>query len=231
MMLNIASEPMAVPITKPRRAKKPRSTSGASMRDSTLSSRTSAIAASANGTITGSGAVCTCGSACSANTSDTMKVASRAKPIQSARRLCLLCGVRGRRARGHHAGDGDRHEQHVEPEDRAPADEVRERAAEQRPDAEAEHQEAGPGADRGGPALGRRAGVDGCERARHRECRCETLQGTAGQEFGLCLRERDDAGGEAEQHQPGDRRRAVLRSGRQPGRRARCRRRRPPDRR
>jgi hypothetical protein len=44
-MLNIDSEPMATPITNPRRAKKLRSTSGASARDSTISSRTNAAAA------------------------------------------------------------------------------------------------------------------------------------------------------------------------------------------
>ncbi len=40
-----------------------------------------------------------------------------------------------------------RHQQQVEPEYRAPSRIMRERAADQRADAEAEHQEAGPGAD------------------------------------------------------------------------------------
>src|SRR5437016_5153228 len=87
MMLNIDSEPMATPITNPRRAKKLRSTSGASARDSTISIRTNAAAASTNGPTTGSGAAPTCGSACSPKTSDTMNVASKTKPVQSARRL------------------------------------------------------------------------------------------------------------------------------------------------
>src|SRR4249920_3492526 len=80
MMLNIDSEPMATPITNPRRAKKLRSTSGASARDSTISSRTNAAAASTNGPTTGSGAAPTCGSACNPKTSDTMNVASKTKP-------------------------------------------------------------------------------------------------------------------------------------------------------
>jgi len=88
-MLNIDSEPMATPITNPRRAKKLRSTSGASERDSTVSSRTNAVAASANGPTTGSGAAPACGNACSPKTSDTINVASKTKPIQSARRLCV----------------------------------------------------------------------------------------------------------------------------------------------
>ena len=52
-MLNIDSEPMATPITNPRRAKKLRSTNGASARDSTISSRSNAAAASTNGPTTG----------------------------------------------------------------------------------------------------------------------------------------------------------------------------------
>ena len=51
-MLNIASEPIATPITNPRRVKKLRSTSGVLSRDSTTSSRTNAAAASANGPTT-----------------------------------------------------------------------------------------------------------------------------------------------------------------------------------
>ena len=87
-MLNIDSEPMATPMTKPRRVKKLRSTSGASARNSTTSSRKNAIAASTNGPTTESGADAVCGNACRAKTSDTINVASRIKPIQSARRLC-----------------------------------------------------------------------------------------------------------------------------------------------
>ena len=48
-----------------------------------------------------------------------------------------------------------------------------EQAAEQRPDAEAEHQEPGPGGDGGCPALRRRAGIDRSQRAGHGECRRE----------------------------------------------------------
>ena len=61
---------------------------------------------------------------------------------------------------GGETGHGRDHERGVEPEDHAPAREVSERAAEQRPDAEAKHQEAGPCADRCCPALRRRAGVE-----------------------------------------------------------------------
>ena len=89
MMLNIDSEPMTTPITNPRRAKKLRSTSGASTRNSTISSRTNAIAARTNGPTTASGAAFACGRACRANTSDTINVASKTKPIQSVRRLCV----------------------------------------------------------------------------------------------------------------------------------------------
>ena len=77
---------MATPITNPRRAKKRRLTSGASARDSTTSSSNSAIAARTNETTTGSGAARACGNACRAKTSETMNVASKTKPTQSARR-------------------------------------------------------------------------------------------------------------------------------------------------
>ncbi len=88
-MLNIDNEPMTTPITNPRRVKKLKSTSGAAARNSTLSSSTNATAASTNGPTTGSGAVPVCGNACRAKTSDTINVASKTKPIQSARRLCV----------------------------------------------------------------------------------------------------------------------------------------------
>src|SRR5215831_9170348 len=124
-MLNIDSEPMATPMTKLRRAKNVRSTSGALARDSTISGRKNAAAASTNGPIAGSGAALAC-------------------------------------------GHGREHERGIEPEDHAPAREVSERAAEQRPDAEAKHQKAGPCADRCCPALRRRAGVERGQRAGHR---------------------------------------------------------------
>ena len=88
-MLNIDSEPMARPITKPRRAKKLKSTSGAAARVSTLSSRKSAAPASTNGPTTKNGAARACGNACSPKTSETINVTSKTKPIQSARRLLL----------------------------------------------------------------------------------------------------------------------------------------------
>src|ERR671935_127625 len=87
MMLNIASEPTATPITKPRRAKKVKLMSGALARDSPLSRRKTAVAATANQPIGGSGAARACGNACRANTSDTIKVVRNTNPSQSARRL------------------------------------------------------------------------------------------------------------------------------------------------
>ena len=88
-MLNIDSDPMITPITKEGRAKKLRSTSGDAARDSTISSSTSATAASANGPATESGAVRACGTSCSAKTSDTIRVASRTNPRKSGRRPCV----------------------------------------------------------------------------------------------------------------------------------------------
>jgi hypothetical protein len=48
-----------------------------------------AAAASTNGPTTGSGAASTCGSACNPKTSDTMNMASKTKPVQSARQPCV----------------------------------------------------------------------------------------------------------------------------------------------
>src|SRR5215212_3484893 len=50
-------------------------------------------------------------------------------------------GRGARRSRGRHTGNAGQHEWDVEPEDHAPAGDVRERASEQRPHAEAKHQE------------------------------------------------------------------------------------------
>ncbi len=170
-MLNIDSEPMATPMTNPRRAKKLRSTSGASARDSTASSRKNAVAASANGPTTGSGAAPACGSACSPKTSDTINVASKTKPIQSARRLCVPAARAVAEPAEARPAMAVNMSSDVEPEDHAPACDVSEHAAEQRPDAEAKHQEPGPSADRCCPALWRRTGVDRSQSAGHRD-RC-----------------------------------------------------------
>ena len=170
-MLNIDSEPMATPITNPRRAKKLRSTSGASaarLHDQQQDERGRRQYERADD---GERRRSTCGSACSPKTSDTMNVASKTKPVQSVQPCAghAFRGARGRRACGGQTGNGGRHEQDVEPEDHAPAGDVGERAAEQRPDAEAEHQKPGPGADRCSLALRRRAGVDRSQSAGHRE--------------------------------------------------------------
>src|SRR5437016_4011611 len=50
-------------------------------------------------------------------------------------------GPRRRRARKNQASNGGQHEHDVEPEDQPPPREVRERAANERPDAETQHQE------------------------------------------------------------------------------------------
>jgi hypothetical protein len=199
MIENIASEPINTPIMKPRRVKNARSTSGAPARDSTVSSSTSAAAASASGATTASGAVVTCGSACSVNTSDIIKVASRMKPIQSVRWSCAACAPAVAAPAGGLAGNGGQHQRNVEPEDQPPAGGVGDEAADERPDAEAEHQEARPRGDRPCPALRRRAEVDGGERARHQECRRQALQGAPGKQHGFRPGDRDEARGGAEQ--------------------------------
>jgi len=43
--------------------------------------------------VTGNGAARACGNACSPNTSDTINVANKTNPIQSARRLCVFMPV------------------------------------------------------------------------------------------------------------------------------------------
>lgn len=60
-----------------------------------------------------------------------------------------------------------------------------ERAAEQRSDAEAEHQKAGPRGDGGWPSRRRRAGPDRSQGARHGEGGRETLQGPSRQQLVL----------------------------------------------
>jgi hypothetical protein len=89
MRLNIDNEPMATPTAKPRRAKKLRSTSGASARASTFSSRANADAASTNEPTTENGATAACGTPCSAKTNETINVASKTNPTQSVRRPCI----------------------------------------------------------------------------------------------------------------------------------------------
>ena len=106
---------------------------------------------------------------------------------------------------GGETGHGREHEHGVEPEDHAPACEVSERAAEQRPDAEAKHQEAGPCADRCCPALRRRAGVERGQRAGHRDRCREALQGASSQQFSLGASVGNDAGRDDEQRQSGHR--------------------------
>ena len=106
-----------------------------------------------------------------------------------------------RRARGGETRNGGQHERDVEPEDHTPARDMSERAAEQRPDAEAKHQEPGPSADRCCPALRCRAAVDRGQRARHRERRREALQGPPGQQRSLRAGSGNDAGRDAEQRQ------------------------------
>jgi hypothetical protein len=99
------------------------------------------------------------------------------------------------------AGDGAEHQRHVEPEDDAPAGEVRERAADERSEAEAEHQEAGPGTGRGRPTLRWRAGIHGGQGARHCQRGGEPLQGASGEQRRLRAGQRNGARREREQRQ------------------------------
>jgi hypothetical protein len=172
MMLNIDSEPMATPITNPRRAKKLRSTSGTSARDSTISSERGRRQYERADD----------GERCRPHVRQCMQpedqrhhdVASKTRPVQSARRPCVPSAravAPPAEARPAIAANM----QDVEPENHAPARDVGERAAEQRPDAEAEHQKPGPSADGCSPALRRRAGVDRSQSAGHRECCREAL--------------------------------------------------------
>ena len=123
--------------------------------------------------------------------------------------------VAGARAQDHDGHSGP-HEESVEPEDRAPAHDVGKRAADERSDTEAEHQEPGPGADRRRPTLRRRAGVDRGQGARHRERRREALQAPSGQQRGLCAGDGDHAGRGGEQPEPDPARARANRSAARP---------------
>ena len=202
-MLNIESEPMARPITKSRREKKLPGRAAALRRRA--SQRSAAGRTPRPPAPTGRSRDAARPSPPAAHASrrpaTTMNVASRTKPIQSMAPVSPGLSPRAAPPASHARNSGP-HEESVEPEDRAPAHDVGKRAAEKRPDTEAEHQEPGPGADRRRPTLRRRAGVDRGQGARHRERCREALQGPSGQQRGLCAGDGNDAGRDGEQRQP-----------------------------
>ena len=105
------------------------------------------------------------------------------KPIETLPRRRI--GTHRRQAWGKKAANRDQDQRNKKPEDHAPTEIVGECAAEQRADAEPQHQEAGPCADGGGSVVGRCAGPDRSQGARHREGGRETLEGPSRQQLGL----------------------------------------------
>ena len=95
-----------------------------------------------------------------------------------------------------------RHRHNVQPEHRSPSRIVRQGAAHERPDAEAQHQETGPGAD-GARALRFGGGFGHCrQRAGNGEGRAEPLQRACADDHGSVGSERDHHRGESEQRDP-----------------------------
>ena len=142
-------------------------------RVSTLTRPAKATTANTSGMITAAGADSRWATPCSPCTSPTMNTASSARPSQSTRSVRAVGGGRAQPQRQPRR----RHQQQIEPEHRPPSRIMRERAADQRADAEAEHQKAGPGAD--DPrviGLGKFVRQRG-KRARHREGGADPLQG------------------------------------------------------
>ena len=105
-------------------------------------------------------------------------------------------GIQPQRQRRRH------HRQNVQPEHRSPSRIVRQRPAHERPDAEAQHQESGPGAD-GARAL-RFGGGFGhcCQRAGDGEGGTEPLQRACADDHGSVGSERDHHRGEREERDP-----------------------------
>jgi hypothetical protein len=201
MMLNIDSEPMTRPMTNLRRAKKLRSTNGALARElhgQQQEERGRRQRERANN-----------GERCRQRVRQCMQgedqrhhqrgQQNKANPIR-APTLCTA-STGGRQAVRCQTSNCGQHERDVEPEDHAPACQVRKGAAEQRPDAEAKHQEAGPSGDRCCPALRRRAGADRNQRAGHRDRCRQALHGTSDQQLSLRAGGGNVAGRSAEQRQ------------------------------
>ena len=200
-MPNIDSEPIDTPSTKLRRAKKPRSMSGAAVRCSTISSRVNAAAASTSGpmTVERRRRSPRQGLECQDHRNHGRGQQDEAEPVGSSARRTV--SMRRCRACSREAGGCDAHQRYVQPEYRPPACCVGEQATEQRANTEAQHQEPAPGTDIYGSTLRRRAGADGGERAGDREGGRETLQGPSRQQRGLTARQGYDTGCDAEQCQ------------------------------
>ena len=118
---------------------------------------------------------------------------------QPVHRLGLSCsgpGIEPQRQRRRH------HRHNVQPEHCSPSRIVRQGAAHERPDAEAQHQESGPGAD-GPRALRFGGGFGHCrQRAGNGEGRAEPLQRACADDHGAVGSERDHHRGQSEQRDP-----------------------------